>query len=182
MIHDAIVVRGGPAGLSAALFLARAGLKVLVIDGEQSALREVPQVPNYPGLPEAPSGEALLERLRAHARSQGAEVAAGRVEAVRDEGGVFALTLHDGTVHKAEALLLATHDDPTVANLLGLQRNGLHVHTDFGGRTSYPRVYACGAVRGLVPDHAITSAGDGAWVAVNLVSDLRGEPYRDYPE
>ncbi|MDM7324038.1 MAG: NAD(P)/FAD-dependent oxidoreductase [Thermus sp.] len=176
---DVIVVGGGPSGLSAALFLARAGLKVLVLDGGHSKLRQVSRVPNYPGLLEEPPGEELLERLREHARRYGAEIRKGAVKGVRDLGGVFEVETEDGVL-EAERLVLCTHKDPTLPSLLGLSRKGIYIDTDEGGRTSYPRVYAAGVARGKVPGHAIVSAGDGAYVAVHLISDLRGEPYKDH--
>lgn len=101
------------------------------------------------------------------------------VKGVRDMGGVFEVETEEG-VEKAERLLLCTHKDPTLPSLLGLTRRGAYIDTDEGGRTSYPRVYAAGVARGKVPGHAIISAGDGAYVAVHLVSDLRGEPYKDH--
>lgn len=176
---DVLVVGGGPAGLSAALFLARAGLKVLVVDGGRSKIQPVSRVPNYPGLLDEPSGEELLGRLRAHAERYGAEVRTGFIQEVRDLGGVFEVRV-EGETLKAERLLLCTHKEPTLSSLLGLARNGVFIQTDEGGRTSYPRVYAAGVARGKVPGHAIVSAGDGAYVAVNLVSDLRGESYKDH--
>ncbi len=178
---DVLVVGGGPAGLSAALFLARAGLKVLVVDGGRSQIKTVSRVPNYPGVLDEPSGEELLGRLRAHAERYGAEVREGFIKGVRDLGGVFEVEVGEERL-EAERLLLCTHKEPTLPSLLGLARNGVFIQTDEGGRTSYPRVYAAGVARGKVPGHAIVSAGDGAYVAVTLVSDLRGEPYKDHTD
>lgn len=176
---DVLVVGGGPSGLSAALFLARAGLKVLVLDGGHSKIKQVSRVPNYPGLLDEPLGEELLERLKEHARRYGAEIQKGVVKGVRDLGGVFEVETEEGVV-EAERLFLCTHKDPTLPSLLGLTRKGVYIDTDEMGRTNYPRVYAAGVARGKVPGHAIVSAGDGAYVAVQLISDLRGEPYKDH--
>lgn len=181
-MNDVLVIGGGPSGLSAALFLARAGLKVTVVDGGRSQLLTVSRVPNYPGILDDPSGEELLKRLKEHAERYGAQVVRGVVKGVRDMGGVFEVFLEDGSRLEGERLLLCTHKEPTVASLLGLRRKGVFIETDEGGRTSYPQVYAAGVARGRVPGHAIVSAGDGAWVAVQLVSDLRGEAYKDHTD
>ncbi len=178
---DVIVVGGGPAGFAAALFLARAGLKTLVLDGGRSQIKTVSRVPNYPGLLDEPSGEELLRRMRAHAERYGAQVQEGMVQGVRDLGGIFELALEDRVV-EGERLLLCTHKEPTLPSLLGLRRQGVFIETDQAGRTSYPRVYAAGVARGMVPGHAIVSAGDGAYVAVQLISDLRGESYKDHSD
>jgi len=181
-VDDVLVVGGGPAGLAAALFLARAGLQVTVVDTGASPLFAVPRVPNYPGRPDAPPGARLLADLRRQAEEAGAKVTRGYVQDVEDRGGVFVLTSEGGEKLHAERLLLATGEDLRLVGILGLERRGTYVETDPAGRTSYPRVYAAGRLRGLVPEHAAVSAGDGAWVATHLVSDLRGEPYSDHAE
>ncbi len=179
-VADVLVVGGGPAGAAAALFLARAGLRVSVVDAEASPLFRVTRVANFPGRPDAPAGLELLADLRRQAEEAGAGWTPGYAVDVEDQGGVFAVRLRQGRVRFAERLLLATGEDLRLVGILGLEREGTFVATDRAGRTSYPRVYAAGKLRGLVPEHAATSAGDGVWVAVHLISDLRGEPYRDH--
>ncbi len=181
-VRDVVVVGGGPAGWSAAFFLARAGLDVLVVDAGESPLGGVTRVANFPGCPEPLPGKRLLERLAGQAAAAGAVVRQGYAVDLRDQGGVFELVFRQGDGVYGERLLLATGADLRLAAILGLDRSGNHVATDFRGRTSYPRVYAAGLLRGLTPEHAAVSAGDGAWVALNLVSDLRGEPYYDHGE
>jgi len=181
-VRDVVVVGGGPAGWSAAFFLARSGLDVLVADAGESPLGRVGQVENFPGCPGPLPGQRLLERLADQATAAGADVCRGYVVDLKDQGGVFELVFRQGDGAYGERLLLATGADLRLAAILGLDRSGHHVATDSRGRTSYPRVYAAGLLRGLTPEHAAVSAGDGAWVAVNLVSDLRGEPYYDHGE
>jgi len=179
-VEDVLVVGGGPAGAAAALFFARAGLRVAVVDAEASPLSSVRRVANFPGRPDAPAGPELLADLRRQAEEAGAGWVLGYAEDVEDQGGVFAVKLAQGGVRFGERLLLATGEDLRLVGILGLEREGTFVATDRAGRTSYPRVYAAGKLRGLVPEHAATSVGDGVWVATHLISDLRGEPYRDH--
>lgn len=80
-IYDVLIIGGGPAGATAALYTARADLKILVIDKglTTGALGVTGRIANYPGIMEEISGAALLERMREQARSFGAAFAADKV-------------------------------------------------------------------------------------------------------
>ncbi len=79
--YDVIIIGGGPAGSTAAIYTARAGLKTLVIDKglTAGALGITGKIANYPGILEEVSGAELLERMRSQARSFGAEYVSDKV-------------------------------------------------------------------------------------------------------
>jgi thioredoxin reductase len=106
-MYDAIVVGGGPAGISAALWLARYRRRVLLIDGAEHRNRWVDQSHGYFTRDPSPPRELLdiaLEQLGAYPY---AERMTGNVTAVRREDGEFVLTA-DGTEYRALRLVLAT--------------------------------------------------------------------------
>jgi len=80
-IYDVIIIGGGPAGATAALYTARAGLKTVVVDKglTAGALGVTGRIANYPGLTEEVTGAELLERMREQARSFGAEFVSDKV-------------------------------------------------------------------------------------------------------
>jgi thioredoxin reductase (NADPH) len=105
---EVIVVGGGFAGLSAAIYLGRAMRRVLVLDGEESLGCWEPEVQNYFGFPEGISGAELLRRGREQARNFGAEILVDEVEAARiaENGEIFVRGRH--VEFRCKRLLLAT--------------------------------------------------------------------------
>jgi len=104
---DCLVIGGGPAGLTAALYLARFHLSVTVVDAGNSRAALIPLTRNLPGFPDGISGVAFLENMRRHTLLYGVNLRRGSVADVRrDENGFLA---HTGQSRiRARAILLAT--------------------------------------------------------------------------
>jgi len=71
-MKDCIIVGGGPAGLTAALYLARFLRSVMVFDAEEGPAWMIPETHNLSPFPDGISGRALLDRMRSHAELYGA--------------------------------------------------------------------------------------------------------------
>ncbi|HVM23512.1 MAG TPA: NAD(P)/FAD-dependent oxidoreductase [Sphingomicrobium sp.] len=108
-ILDCLIVGGGPAGLTAAIYLARFHLDILVVDGGKSRASWIPCTHNHAGYPDGISGVELLERMRAQAQKYGAKIETEQVTKLErdEESGIFTVTWGSGC-ERARAVLLAT--------------------------------------------------------------------------
>lgn len=179
MQYDVAVVGGGTAGGSAAIFLAKAGLKTLVIDNDKGQTRRA-WIENHYGFAEGVSGPDLVDAGRRQAERLGAEWRIGQVVAVQRAGEGFQLKTEDGQSFEAKQVILATGAAMGLAEALGLEftegretRYPRVVKVDIDGRTSQPGIWATGILAG-VSAHTIITAGHGAHVAVGLISELEG--------
>jgi len=109
--YDVLIVGGGPAGLSAAIYAAREGLDALVVErsglGGQAGVTD--RIDNYPGFPEGIGGSELADRLVAHARRYGVELlqAVGVAKIWRDDQCIRMRT-DTGDEYGADAAIVAT--------------------------------------------------------------------------
>lgn len=117
--YDVIVVGGGPAGLTAALYLARARYRVLVVEKEQfgGQITITAEVVNYPGVERA-SGKELTETMRRQAESFGAEFLLAEVEGLKLGGDIKTIQTSRGE-WKCFGVLLATGAHPRVVGFRG---------------------------------------------------------------
>ena len=112
-IYDMVIIGGGPAGYTAALYAARAGLKVIVLEklsaGGQMALTH--QIDNYPGFEDGIDGFELAEKMQRQAERFGAESELAEVTALRLDGDVKEIVTSEGNLY-GRTVVLSTGANP----------------------------------------------------------------------
>ena len=184
-MYDVAIVGGGPAGASAATFTARAGLQTVVIDADAGMTRRA-LINNHLGFPEGVNGPDLVDNGKLQAARAGAEIVDGKVVALDKSGEGFELKTEDGKSFEAKQVILTLGANAELARTAGVKtREGTEprireiVDVDPQGRSSVPGVWAAGTIAGASV-HTIITSGDGARVAINLISDNKGERHVDH--
>ena len=110
MNYDVVIIGRGPAGISASLYLARAGYRVAVLGAARGALDKAEKIENYYGFPEPVSGAELADRGVAQAERLGVVLKAEEAVSVSMEDGFVVRTAvgDGGTEYRARAVLIAT--------------------------------------------------------------------------
>lgn len=183
MMYEIAVIGGGPAGAAAATFTGRAGKKTLLLDADKGMTRRA-MLRNHLGVLEV-TGPDLVETGHRQATNAGAELVKTSVlDIVRTSSGFELKT--EAQTYGAKHVILATGASTELAEKMGLAtrpasqpRIKTVVVVDAVGRTSQPGVWAAGTVAD-VSVHTIVTAGDGARVAINLLSDLNGARWVDH--
>ncbi|MDP4083150.1 MAG: FAD-dependent oxidoreductase [Bacillota bacterium] len=182
-MFDIVIIGAGPAGGSAALFAAKAGKKTLIIENDKSVTKRA-WMENHYGVMEI-SGPDLVEIGKKQASKFGAEIVEATVtNVVKTENGFKIET--DKEQFEAKHVILATGFAVDLAETVGLKtkpgtepRVKTVLDVDAAGRTNIDGIWAAGTVAG-VSVHTIITAGDGAKVAINVISDINGERYVDH--
>lgn len=170
-VYDVIVVGGGIAGLTAALYAVRQGLRTLVVSADIGGqLLMAPEIQNYPGL-ERVRGFELAQRAEAQARAFGTEITFDEVQEVRREGQVFAVhTLN--SEYRALSIILACGKAPRELGVPG--------EKELKGRgVSYCVVCDAPLYRGKTV--ALVGWGYHGWESVNVLSEYAAKVYWVFP-
>ncbi len=128
-IHDVVVIGSGPAGYTAAIYLARAQLKPIVFEGAVTAggaLMNTTEVENFPGFVDAVMGPDLMNRMRDQADRFGTHFITDDVTAIDFSGDVRTITTGSSGTFKARAIVLAMGS--------GYRELGLPREKEFSGR------------------------------------------------
>ncbi len=182
-MFDIIIVGAGPAGASAAIFTAKAGKKTLLVDHDKSITKKA-WIENHYGAPEI-SGPDLVEKGQQQAVKHGATLLREEASEISQSENGFVIRTESGE-HEAKCIILATGLSTALAESIGVKtKEGTEpriktiVESDADGRTNVKGVWAAGTCAG-VSVHTIITAGDGAKVAINVLSEMNGERYVDH--
>lgn len=153
VVLDCLIVGAGPAGLTAAIYLARFHLNVTIIDAGQSRALWIPKTHNHAGYPDGISGAELLVRMRQQAVKYGAKIWDARVSQLVKHGSTFSVRFREDEIN-ASNVLLATG----VVNRRPEMDNNLHEKALASGGLRY-----CPICDGYeVTDKKIAVIGTGA--------------------
>lgn len=183
-MYDIAIIGAGPAGASAAILTAKAGKKTVVIDNDKGLTKRA-WLENFYGITEV-SGPDLIEIGKKQAVRLGAELLEDTAVNLEKTGEGFAIETESNGRVEAKQVILATGLSLTIAEKAGVEtvdgtepRIKTVLKADAEGRTNVPGIWAAGTNAG-VSVHAIITAGDGAKVAINVISELNGERYVDH--
>lgn len=172
------VVGDGPAGLSAALFLAKNGHEVVVYGQDKTAMHYA-HLYNYLGLPEI-GGTEFQRRAREQVRAQGAEIREHEVTGVSMDGDAFSVHTSTGSDSAQYVVLAGAQAAVRLAVELGAEPGESGVAVDSQYRTSVDRCYAVGRVARPHRSQAIISAGAGAVAALDILAREAGRDVTDW--
>ncbi len=182
---DVCIVGGGPAGLTAGLFTARAGLDTLIVNAGEPILRRNAHLENVPGFPAGVNSRLFLDMLTDQVERNDCELAEAEVVDVSEAAdGGFEVTTADEQAIAAEYVICASWAESNyVADIdeVGLMKRGSKTYIDANedGETGVDGLYVTGRLAGE-PHQTVVASGHGAKVALSVIHDSDVPFYNDW--
>lgn len=178
------VIGGGLAGLQAAVMTAKAGEETVVFDAGESLVQNTSNIKNLIGH-DSVGGHELLKKGKDKLEGFGGEIIEQKVTNVEKDGEGFVIETEEGKYNADYIIVASAGELDYLGNLVEFE-DGVegpymmekHVATDDSNKAA-EGIYAAGLSESWEYQTA-TALGDGARAAVNLLSDIYGEPYTDH--
>lgn len=180
-----IVIGGGIAGVQAGVFAAKAGEDTVVLDSDESLVYNTSNIKNLIGH-DSVGGHELLKKARDKLEQFGGEVKDEEVEKLkRTDDGLKVITSE--AEHEADYVVIASAGEHDYIEINDIEyEEGVegpymmeqHIKTDSSNKAA-EKVYAAGLANTWEYQTSV-AIGDGAQAAVNLLSEINGEPYTDH--
>ncbi len=176
-LHNVLIIGSGPAGLTAAIYAARANLKPLCVEGFNAGglipggqLMFTTDVENYPGFPKGVTGQEMMAKFREQAESQGTELITADVQKVDFSERPFKVWVgeDENELHLAKTVIVATG---AAANYIGLENED---------KLKNKGVSACAVCDGALfrgQDMVVVGGGDTAMEEASYLAGLAGKVY-----
>ncbi|MFB6208667.1 MAG: FAD-binding protein [Candidatus Nanohaloarchaea archaeon] len=184
-MRKVIVIGGGVSGLQAGVFTAKAGEDTLVLDTDESLVFNTSNIQNLIGH-ESVSGQELIRSGRNKLEEFDGELKEEKVEKVERTDDGFRIETENGE-HESEYIIVASAGELDFLDPLELEfEDGVegpymmeeHIRTDDSNKAG-EGIYAAGLANSWEYQTS-TAIGDGAKAALNLISEINGEPYTDH--
>jgi len=183
MTEHVAVVGGGPAGLTAAIYTARAGLETTVYDGGEPILARNAHLENVPGFPAGVNARTFLDATRQQAEDADVAFVEANVERVAATESGFRVETEDADTDAADFVVAASWPDSSYLDDFELSRidrgSKTMLDVDEFGRTDADGVYAAGRLARQY-HQTVVAAGHGATVGLTVVDDSDAPHYHDW--
>lgn len=170
-MENVIILGSGCAGLSAAIYAARAGFAPLVIEGDQPGgqITTTSEVENFPGFPDGVDGFSLVMNMRQQAEKFGARFESDRIDRVELSAGTKKLFAVSGTVYECRALVVATGAAPRLTGVKG--------EKEFYGGNGVSTCATCDGAFFRGSDVAVVGGGDTACEEASFLTRFAAKVY-----
>ncbi|WP_062198137.1 NAD(P)/FAD-dependent oxidoreductase [Massilibacterium senegalense] len=183
-MEQVIIIGGGISGLTCAMYTAKAGLKTLVFDGNQSQITKVKELQNYPGF-EKISGTELITQIKEQIKPFGAILSEEQVINVEKNRDIFTIKTNEGE-YQAKYVVLASNMDKSILESFDISSDTnpfipsgkikSAIGIGYEGETKIENLYLAG-LQTMIESQAVVVAGQGAHVGIKIASKELGKSY-----